>query len=57
LDALADRLDQTSFRVNETPQGMGRGQGGGDGGEFRGGIRGERRPSMCHNYDEKGHLS
>jgi hypothetical protein len=25
LDALADILDQTSFRVNETPQGLGRG--------------------------------
>jgi hypothetical protein len=37
LDALADRLDRTSFRVNETPQGLGRGRGGGDGGDFRGG--------------------
>jgi hypothetical protein len=36
LDALADRLDSTSFRINETPQGPGRGHGGGFGGGFRG---------------------
>jgi hypothetical protein len=35
LDALADRLDRTTFRVNENPQGLGRGRGGGVGGEFR----------------------
>ena len=41
LDALADRLDRTTFRVNETPQGLGRGQGGGVRGDFRGGRIGE----------------
>jgi hypothetical protein len=34
LGALADRLDRTTFRVNETPQGLGRGQGGGVVGGF-----------------------
>jgi hypothetical protein len=38
LDALADRLDQTTFRVNKNPQGMVRGRGGGARGDFRGGI-------------------
>ena len=41
LDALADKMDRTSLRVNETPHGPGRGRGGGAGGDFRGGrIRG-----------------
>jgi hypothetical protein len=38
---LRTRLDRTSFRVNETPQGPGRGRGGGAGGDFRGGRTGE----------------
>jgi hypothetical protein len=57
LDALADILDQTSFRVNETPQGPGRGQGGGDGGGFRGRRNGGRGSSRCYKYNEQGHLS
>jgi hypothetical protein len=57
LDALADRLDRTSFRVNETPQGLGRGRGGGAGGDFRGGRTGGRGPSRCYNCDEKGHMA
>jgi hypothetical protein len=40
LDALANRLDQTTFKVNENLQGPGRGRGGGAGGDFRGGITG-----------------
>jgi hypothetical protein len=37
LDALEERLDRTTFRVNENPQGLERGRGGGAGGDFRGG--------------------
>jgi hypothetical protein len=57
LDALADRLDRTTFRVNENPQGPGRGRGGGAGGDFRGGRTGGRGPSRCYNCDEQGHLA
>jgi hypothetical protein len=57
LDALVDRLDRTSFRVNKTPQGLGRGCGGGARGDFKGGRTGGRRPSRFYNYDEKGHMS
>jgi hypothetical protein len=56
LDALADRLDRTTFRVNETPQGPERGQGGGAGGDFRGGRVWGRVPRRYYNYDEKGHM-
>jgi hypothetical protein len=38
LDTLVDRLDRTMFKVNETPQGLGRGKGGQIGGGFIGGI-------------------
>jgi hypothetical protein len=57
LDALADRLDRTTFRVNETPQGPGRGRGGGAGGDFRGGRTRGRGPRRCYNCDEKGHMA
>jgi hypothetical protein len=57
LDALADRLDRTTFRVNENPQGPGRGRGGGARGDFRGGRTGGRGPRRCYNCDEKGHLA
>jgi hypothetical protein len=57
LDALADILDRTTFRVNEKPQGPGRGQGGGVGGDFRGGRTGGRGPRRCYNYDEQGHMA
>jgi hypothetical protein len=46
LDALADRLDQTSLRVNETPQGPERGRGGGSEGYSRGGGTRGRGPSI-----------
>jgi hypothetical protein len=45
LDALADRLDRTSLRVNETPQGPKIGRGGGSKGYSRGGRTGVRGPS------------
>jgi hypothetical protein len=57
LDVLADRLDRTTFRINETPQGPGRGQGGGVGGGFRGGRNGGRGSSRCYNCNEQGHLA
>jgi hypothetical protein len=57
LDALADRLDQTTFRINETPQGPGRGQGSGVGGGFRGGRNGGRGLRRCYNCNEQGHLA
>jgi hypothetical protein len=57
LDALVDRLEQTTFKVNENPQGPGRVQGGGAEGDFRGGITRGRGPSKCYNCDEKGHLA
>jgi hypothetical protein len=57
LDALADRLDQTSFRVNKTSQGPGRGQGDGAGGDFRGGRTKGRESSRFYNCDEKVHIS
>jgi hypothetical protein len=57
LDALADMLDRTTFRVNENPQGPGRGRGGGARGDFRGGRTGGRGPSICYNYDEQGQLA
>lgn len=52
LDALADRLDRTTFKVNENPQGWGRGRGGGAIGDFRGGRKGGRGWSICYNCDE-----
>ena len=52
LDALADRLDRITFKVNETPQGLGRGRGGGAGGDFIGGRTGGRGPGICYNCDE-----
>jgi len=57
LDALANRLDRTTFRVNETPQGPRRGRGGGAGGYFKGGRTVGRGPSKCYNYDEQGHMA
>jgi hypothetical protein len=57
LYELADRLDQTTFMVNETPQGLGRGQGGGSRGDFRGGRTRGRGPRICYNCDEKGHMA
>jgi hypothetical protein len=57
LDTLVDILDWTTFRVNETPQGLGRGQGGGDGGGFRGGRNGGKGPSRCYKCNEQGHLA
>jgi hypothetical protein len=43
LDALADRLDRSAFRVNEGPQGPGRGHGGGGG--YRGRMNWWKRTS------------
>jgi len=40
INLEADRLDQTTFIINETPQGPIRGRGGGGGGGFRGGRNG-----------------
>jgi hypothetical protein len=57
LDALTDRLDRTTFRVNETPQGPGRGRGGGAGGDFRGGRDGGIGPIIFYSCDEKGHMA
>jgi hypothetical protein len=57
LDALADRLDQTTFRVNTTSQGPERGKGGGAGGGFRGGRNGGRGSNRCYNCNEQGHFS
>jgi hypothetical protein len=57
LDAIPDRLDQITFRVNETPQGLGRGQGGGTRGDFSEGITDGRGPSNIYNFDEKGHMA
>jgi hypothetical protein len=54
LDALADRLDHSVFRVDEAPQGFGGGHQGGGG--FRGGRTGGRGPVHCYNYEEQGHL-
>jgi hypothetical protein len=56
LDALVNMLDRTTFRVNENPQGPGRGRGGGARGDFIGGRTKGRGPSICYNYDEKGHM-
>jgi hypothetical protein len=42
LDMLDDRLDQKTFKINETPQGLGRGHGGGVGGGLIGGRNGGR---------------
>jgi hypothetical protein len=52
-----DRLDRTTFRVNENLQGPGRGRGGGPGGDFIGGRTRGRGPSRCYNCDEQGHLA
>jgi hypothetical protein len=57
FDALADRLDRTTFQVNENPHGPGQGQGGGAGGDFRGGRTGGRGLRRCYNCDEQGHLA
>jgi hypothetical protein len=57
LDALVDKLDRTTFRVNENFQGPRRGRGGGDRGDFRGGRTGGRGPRRCYNCDEKVHMS
>jgi hypothetical protein len=56
LDALADIFDRTSFNVNETPQGPGRGQGGGAGGDFIGGRTRGRGTSICYKCDDQGHM-
>jgi hypothetical protein len=56
LDALAKILDRTTFRIKETPQGLGRGQGCGGGGGFIGGINGGGGPGRCYNCNEQGHL-
>jgi hypothetical protein len=57
LDAVADRIDRTSFKVNETPQGLGRGHGGGVRGYFRGGRTRGRGPTTFYNSDEQGHMA
>jgi hypothetical protein len=57
LDALANRLDQTTFKINETPQGLGRGHGREFGGGFRGGRNGGRGLSRCYNCNKQGHLA
>jgi hypothetical protein len=57
LDALAYRLDWTTFRVNKTPKGPDRGRGGGAGGGFIGGRNGGRGMILCYNYNEKGHFT
>ena len=49
LDALADRLDRPSYRVNEAA----RGRGGG----MRGGRTGGRGPVKCYNCDQEGHVA
>ena len=49
LDALADRLDRPSYRVNEAP----RGRGGG----MRGGRTGGRGPVKSYNCDQEGHVA
>jgi hypothetical protein len=55
LDALADRLDRSTFRVDEAPQGFGGGHRGGGG--FIGGWTGGRGPVHCYNCDEQGNLT
>jgi hypothetical protein len=57
LDALVDRLDRTTFRVNENPQGLERGRGGGARGDFKGGRTRGRGPSRCYKYDEEVHMA
>jgi hypothetical protein len=57
LDGLDERLDQTTLRMNETPQGPGRGQGGGAGGGFRGGRNRGRGMSQFYNCNEQVHLA
>jgi hypothetical protein len=57
LDALADKMDQTTFRVNENPQGPGRGRGSGAKGNFSGGISRGRGSRRCYSYDEQGHMA
>lgn len=55
LDALADKLDRSAFRVDEAPQGFGGGRRGGE--AFIGGRTSRRGPTRCYNCDEQGHLS
>jgi len=50
LDALANRIDLSSFNIDEAPQGFGGGRK--DGGDFIGGRTGGRGPTSCYNYDE-----
>lgn len=50
LDALADRLDRTAFRVNDNARGRG-------GGGYRGGINGGRGPVRCYNCDDQGYVT
>jgi hypothetical protein len=52
LYALANRLDQSAFWVNE---GLGRGHRGRGG--YRGGQTGRRGLVPCYNCDEHGHLA
>ena len=49
LDALADRLDHPSYRVNDAP--MGRGGG------MRGGRTGGRGLEKCYNCELEGHVA
>jgi len=56
LDALADRLDRTTFSVNEAPQGPRSGREGGAGGDFRVGRTGGRGPRRSYNCDEQDHM-
>jgi hypothetical protein len=51
LDALVDRLDRATFRVNENPQGTGRGQGGGARGDLREGRTRGKGTIRCYKYD------
>jgi hypothetical protein len=57
FDALIDRLDRMTFRVNETPQGLRRGLGSRGGCGFRGERNGGRGPGQCYNCDEQGHMA
>lgn len=50
MDDLAERLDRSTFKINETGHG---GQGGG----MRGGRIGGRGPMRCYNCNQEGHVA
>jgi hypothetical protein len=53
LDALANILDFSTFRIDEAPQGFGDGQRGE--GASRGGRDSGIGPTHYYNFDEQGH--